>query len=130
MAKGTTWQKAKMEKAKQQAMRVSHGGWTRFHDESGLNTAHPHDTRNGGEKPLHRPMVESIGPFPAPSISTVTTCEVGTARGLSKDIGRIGKAGRVFKKATKAEAARFNRGLGCNLKAAFSTSTKWEIVKV
>lgn len=91
MAKGTTWQKAKMEKLVRQRRIALHGGY-----EQGSENARRADKRDGGYYTFERPEPEVVGPFNAPSNPCITTGSPARARGLHRDIGVVGKGGRMF----------------------------------
>lgn len=130
MSKGNTWQKQKIAKHRANNMRSSHGGYARHAPTP--NKAIGEDRRDGGMKPVHYPTPEvTIGPLPAAREGLhIATILPGNARGLSKDIGRIGKGGRTFKKATKLERQHYSqRNLNGIIRGCFATSTKWELYR-
>jgi len=123
MSKGNTWQKQKIAKHRANIRREALGGYAQGAPNPAKEIGA--DRRDGGMKPVHFVTPEVIGPFVAKNVETfkVITCEVGSARGLSKDIGRVGKAGRVLKKATRVQREHYSlRNLNGILKGCFSTT--------
>lgn len=126
MAKGNTWQKQKIAKHRANNMRASHGGYARFAPTP--DKALGEDRRDGGMKAVYYPVPEVYGPHNAKQGTHIVTCEVGSARGLSKDMGRVGKNGRVLKSATKSQRATYSlRNLNGIIGGCFSQATKWEL---
>jgi hypothetical protein len=90
MAKGTTWQKAKMAKHRNNIKLQALGGFKQGSD----NPARA-DRRDGGYYRVEPVAPVAMGPFKS-QVKYITKCGTVEARGLSRDIGRVGKAGRAM----------------------------------